>query len=225
MNQVREIYENSFSKEIRFPWEYVLHKIKLEQIREKLHKRINEKYHLIGALLEDKLVAFFISKYFGEFAYCTFMAVDNSYRNQEIGTQVGLKVIETAKADAIEFHIRDSVLLFEIEKPDNAPNDAIKIDSERLIKFYIKKLNIIFLDIQYIEPTPILDGRDMYLAMYPFSKRNYIESDRLLSYIKRIYQLEYHLTPQKNTSKFERYMKIIHDSVNNRKKIYGINTL
>ncbi len=222
IDQIRGIYENSFRKEIRFPWECLLYKLKIDQIRKKIQKRKNEKYHLIGALKEDKLVAFFISKYFGEFAYCTFLAVDISCRNQEIGTQVGLKVIETAKADANEFQIMDSVLLFEVEKPDNAPNDAVKIESERLIKFYVKRLNVIFLDIEYIEPTLIKDGRDMYLAMYTCSDRNYIESNRLLRSIKTIYHMEYNLTPQKNASKFQRYLKVITDSIGTRNKIYGI---
>ena len=222
MDQIRGIYENAFRKEIRFPWECLLYKIKMGQIRTKIQKRKNEKFHLIGAFKEEKLVAFFILKYFGEFAYCNFMAVDISCRNQEIGTQAGLKVIETVKDDANEFQIPDSVLLFEVDKPDNAPNDAVKIASERLIKFYVKRLNVIFLDIEYIEPTLIKDGRDMYLAMYPLSNRNYIESNRLLHYIQAIYHLEYNLTPQKNASKFQRYMKVITNSIGNRNKIYGI---
>ncbi len=222
IDQVRGIYENSFRTELRFPWECVLYKIKMDQMREKIQKRKNEKYHLIGAFKEEKLVAFFISKYLGEFAYCTFMAVDRSHRNQELGTQVGLKVIETAKADANEFQIMDSVLLFEVEKPDNAPNDAVKRESERLIKFYISRLNVIFLDIAYIEPTLIKDGRDMYLVMYPLSNRNYIESNRLLHYIKTLYHLEYNLTPKKNASKFQRYIKLITNSMGNHDKIYGI---
>ncbi|MDD1777764.1 MAG: hypothetical protein LUQ65_06295 [Candidatus Helarchaeota archaeon] len=194
----------------------------MDQIRVKIQKRRNEKYHLIGAFKEENLVAFFILKYFGEFAYCSFLAVDISCRNQEIGTQAGFKVIETVKADANKFQIRDSVLLFEVEKPENAPDDAVKIESERLIKFYVTRLNVLFLDIDYIEPTLIKDGRDVYLAMYSLSDRNYIESDRLLRYIQTIYHLEYNLTPQKNASKFHRYMKVITDSIGIRDKIYGL---
>jgi hypothetical protein len=221
IDQIRGIYENSFREEIRFPWECLFYKIKMEQIRAKIQKRKNEKFHLIGAFKEEKLVAFFILKYFGEFAYCSFLAVDKSCRNQEIGTQTGFKVIETAKADANEFQIIDSVLLFEVEKPENAPNNALQIESERLIKFYVTKLNVLFLDIDYIEPTLIKDGRDLYLAMHSLSARNYIESNQLLRYIQIIYHLEYNLTPQKNASKFHRYMKVITDSIGNRNKIYG----
>jgi len=224
LDQVGEIYEHSFREEARFPWECLLHKFKMDQIRAKIQKRKNEKHHLIGAFKEEKLIAFLILRFFGDFAYSSFMAVDPSCRNREIGTQVGQKAIETAKADAEEFHLRESALFFEVEKPENAPTEALKIASERLIKFYLNKEkgHVVFLDIEYIEPTLIKDGQDMYLAMVPFPDRDYIESNRLLRYIETIYHLEFNLTPQKNASKFHRYMKVITDSIGNRTKIYGI---
>jgi len=224
LDQIQGIYENSFREEVRFPWECLLHKFKMDQIRAKMQKRKNEKHHLIGGFKEEKLVAFLILKFFGDFAYSTFMAVDPSCRNREIGTQVGQKAIETANADANELHLRESALFFEVEKPENAPTEALKIASERLIKFYLNKEkgHVVFLDIDYIEPTRIKDGRDMYLAMVPFPDRDYIESNRLLRYIETIYHLEFNLTPQTNGSKFQRYMQAITDSIGNRDKIYGI---
>lgn len=222
---VQKIYETSFRGEVRVPWDYLLCEFEGARIRDKLKRWKNERYHLFGGLEEDKLVAFFISKYFFEFSYSTYMAVDLSYRNRDIGTQMGWKLIEIAKADADEFQIKDSVLLFEVEKPEYASNDSVKVELEERIQFYKTKFEAIYLDIQYIQPLPMEDGIEMYLAMVPLSNKNFIESDRLLNYIKIIYELEYHLTPQKNASKLGRNMKIIRDSIKNRKKIFGIANL
>lgn len=222
---VRRIYETSFRGEVRVPWDFLLCEFEGARIREKLKRWKNERYHFFGGLEEDKLVAFFISKYFWEFSYSTYMAVDVSYRNRDIGTQMGLKLTEIAKADADEFQIKDSVLLFEIEKPEYAANDAVKLELEERIQFYKKKFGTIFLDVQYLQPLALEDGIEMYLAMYPLSNKNFIESDRLLHYIEIIYQLEYHLSPHQNAAKFGRNMKIIRDSIKNRKKIFGIANL
>lgn len=224
MDQMQAIYEKSFGEDTGFPWECLLYKLKMDQIKAKIQKRKNEKHHIIGAFQEEKLVAFLILKFFGDFSYASFMAVDPSYRNREIGTQVGQKAIATAAADADEVHLQESALFFEVEKPENAPTEALKMASEKLIRFYLlkEKGHVVFLDIEYIEPTLIKDGRDMYLAMVPFPDREYIESNRLLRYIETIYRLEFNLIPQKHALKFQRYMKVITDSIGNREKISGI---
>ncbi len=225
IDQVRRIYETSFRDDIRVPWEYLLCEFELARIREKLKKRNNEKYHLIGALSEGRLVAFFISKYLRDFTYATYMAIEESYRNRAIGTSMGWKLIEMAKKDAEEFQIKDSVLLFEVEKPENAPNNEIKIELEKRIQFYQKKFNALYLDLQYIQPLATEDGIEMYLVVISLSKKNFIESDRLLRSIRLIYQLEYHVSPHHNASKYERNFKIIINSIKNRKKIFGIANL
>ncbi|MDD1778253.1 MAG: GNAT family N-acetyltransferase [Candidatus Helarchaeota archaeon] len=194
----------------------ILLELEIARVRQKLRKKMNEKFHLIGAIKGEELVGFGFLKFFREFSYGPYVVVDKNCRGQGIGTLIIDKIIQLAKIDAESVHILNPVILFEVEKI--AFDEATQWRIKQNVKLY-RKLNFLQLDIEYL--SPVHKGwpspQDLWIIF--LSDQDSISSSKLLHYINLLYQFEYSLKPNDPTGALERYLKIVSDSINGREKI------
>jgi GNAT superfamily N-acetyltransferase len=199
-----------------FPGGCILLELEIARVRQKLRKKMNEKFHLIGAIKGDELVGFGFMKFLREFSYVRYEVVNKNYRGQGIGTLMIEKINQLAKSDTESVHIPEAVVLFEVEKI--AFDEATKLRINQNVKLY-SKLNAKQLNIEYL--MPVLKGwptpHDLWIVS--LSGKDSISSSKLLHYINLLYQLEYSLKPNSTTGALERYLKIVSESINGREKI------
>ncbi len=212
-NQIKPLYEATFETVGDPPWNEFSTEFEDYIIEEQ------ENVHLFGAFIGKKLIGFGVNKFLKEFTYVPYFTIDENYRNQGIGTALADKCIELAKQDAQDFKVLDSLLLFEVDIPKLAPTEEERLVRELRVKFFLKKGSI-FLDINYIEPKFGDDGPS-YLVMQPLSDKNYIESDKLVRYVKIIYKEETNISKKISL----KYLNILVSSIGSRDRIYGVPNL
>ena len=212
MTQIRAIYENSFRIEERVPWELMAYDFTRKR------RKGDETFHLIGILQGNRVIGFSTSVFYWDFTYGGYIAIEKTQRHQGLGSHLVMKIKDLAIQDA-QNNDCDLLVLFEVEKPVLARNKKEKEEIARRLQFY-KKFNVIYLDVEYIEPPLLGKELPMYLAMIT-SGRDYIESERLINCVKLIYKYEYYLPARKR----EKYLKILRDSINAREKVYRISVI
>lgn len=210
LKRMKAIYESSFRIDERVPWELLEYELK------KKRKESEGIQHIFIISKETETIGFGISIFYWEFTYPAYIAIEKKYRNKGIGSQLVMKIKDIAFNDAEEYKV-SPLILFEIEKPELAQNSDEEKEIFNRIKFY-QKFNVIFLDVEYIEPPLLGKELPMYLAMISSPEINYINSDSLIQYIKVIYKQEYYLPPKKQ----ENYLEELIKSINSRETICGI---
>jgi len=208
--KIRELYESSFRVDERVPWEFFEYDLK------KKRRRAEGILHVFGIREETETIGFGLSVFYWEFTYPAYIAIEKSYRNKGIGSELVLKIKEVAFRDASKYKVMP-LIIFEVEKPELATNKKEKEVIFNRIKFY-QKFNAIFLDVDYIEPPLLGKELPMYLVILTAPEINSIKLEALIRYVKTIYRQEYYLPPKKQ----EKYLQILINSINNREIIGGI---
>ena len=220
INQIQVVYENSFaSGTIEDSWEEILEDFEYGREIHKLPSNKGLKFYLIGAILHKKVVGFTFLKFYHEFSYVNYLAVDKKFQNRSITTGLCDKIIELSLKDAEEYQTSEPIIFGEARKPELARDEEERLGFLRVYKVW-QHIGLHLLDCDYFAPDKSNNIRPMRLMIYPLARQEFISSEILIRRVKILYEQEYDLPPEK----VEIYLSMLRESIKGREKIFGLPT-
>lgn len=175
-NRALQIYRDSFPENQR---------LSLDRVTQRTQENSSQK--IIGGFINAQLVlmALLHSLQDSDFILLAYLATDNNYRGQGIGTGFFDYLLDWVNH-------QHQYLILEVEDPDFAPTQDDREYRLNRIKFYRKRGAIELKNVHYLLPP--LSGNiptEMKLLIMPKYPDNYLDGNLVKKLVKQIYQEVY----------------------------------